>query len=62
MTKVCCESGRFIFNVSDHCLHPQEKQDEYKRDVFFCTIEPKYCSCKEFLDQVVCNKEILLVK
>ncbi|KAG1054692.1 hypothetical protein G6F46_008657 [Rhizopus delemar] len=24
--------------------------------------EPKYCSCKEFLDQVVCNEETLLCR
>lgn len=62
VTKVSCESRRFIYNISDHCLYPVNKQDEYKRDIVFCTTEPRYCSCTTFLDKVICNQEIILCR
>ncbi|PHZ09573.1 uncharacterized protein RHIMIDRAFT_240692 [Rhizopus microsporus ATCC 52813] len=63
VTKICCESGRYLFNVSDHCLYSKEEEkDEYSRDIFLCTIEPRYCSCKEFFDRVLCHKDLLMCR
>lgn len=61
VTKIQSESGRTLYRVSNECI--SELEDPAAQEITnTCMINPKYCNCDKFIQDVIFKNDMIMVK
>ncbi|KAI7878070.1 hypothetical protein K492DRAFT_197122 [Lichtheimia hyalospora FSU 10163] len=53
-----CQAGRVIYRVSDACF----QNDDQPNTWYTCFPHPRYCSCIEFRNEILCERTTLMCR
>lgn len=61
VTKVQSDSGRALYRVSNECI--SELEDPAAQEIInTCMINPRYCNCDKFIQDVILRNDMVMVK